>query len=76
MKRNTFWTPKACLERQNIMNDIFNPHTHCTIVYIDDVLIFSNSVYKHFKHLHTFLHVIKENGFVYLHQKRNYFKQT
>ena len=31
-------------EFQNIMNDIFNPYTSFSIVYIDDVLIFSNSI--------------------------------
>ena len=46
------------------MNDIYNPYTHFTIVYIDDVLVYSNSIDQHFKHLHTFLHVIKKNGLV------------
>lgn len=44
------------------MNDIFNPYTSFTIVYIDDVLIFSNSIDQHFKHFQIFLHVIKKNG--------------
>ena len=32
----------APLEFQNIMNDIFNNYTRFSIVYIHDVLIFSN----------------------------------
>ena len=39
---------------QNIMNDIFNPYTNFSIVYIDDVIIFSNSIKHHFKHLNIF----------------------
>ena len=31
---------------QNIMNDIFNPGFQFIIVYIDDVLVFSNSLEK------------------------------
>jgi len=46
------------------MNDIFNLYTHFTIIYIDNILVCSNSVDQHFKHLHTFLHVIKKNGLV------------
>jgi hypothetical protein len=32
---------------QNIMNDIFDPIAHFSIVYIDDVLIFSKSIDEH-----------------------------
>ena len=35
-------------EFQNIMNDIFNDYIRSSIVYIDDVLIFSNSINEHF----------------------------
>jgi hypothetical protein len=35
-----------------------------SIVYIDDVLIFSKSIEKHWKHLNSFLEVIKVNGLV------------
>ena len=34
----------APYEFQNIMNDIFNDYTKVSIVYIDDVLLFSNSI--------------------------------
>ena len=47
---------------QNIMNDIFNPHFQFIIVYIDDVLVFSDSLEKHFLHLKKFFKVIKANG--------------
>ena len=47
---------------QNIMNDIFNPHFQFIIVYIDDVLVFSDSLEKHFMHFKKFFKVIKANG--------------
>jgi hypothetical protein len=42
-----FGLKNAPSEFQNIMNDIFNPFSHFTIVYIDDVLIFSKSIEEH-----------------------------
>jgi len=49
---------------QRIMNDIFNAHSKFCTVYIDDVLVFSQSIDQHFKHLHTFFHTAKQNGLV------------
>ena len=51
-------------EFQNIMNDIFNDYTIFSIVYIDDVLIFSNSIEEHFQHLKIFQRLVRENGLV------------
>ena len=56
------------------MNDIFNPYFELCIVYIDDVLIFSNSIEQHFKHLRTFLYVIKASGFVISEKKISLFQ--
>ena len=42
-----FGLKNAPSEFQNIMND----YTKFSIVYIDDVLIFSNSIDEHFQHL-------------------------
>ena len=55
-------------EIQNLMNDIFNDYTRNNRVYIDDVLIFSNSIEEHFQHL-IFQKIIKDNKLVILHQK-------
>ena len=49
---------------QNIINNIFNNYTRFSIIYIDDVLIFSNSTEEHFQHLRIFQKIIKENGLV------------
>ncbi|BBG93112.1 hypothetical protein Prudu_001024, partial [Prunus dulcis] len=49
-----FGLKNAPSEFQNIMNEIFNTYSHFSIVYIDDVLIFSESIEQHWKHLHTF----------------------
>jgi hypothetical protein len=59
-----FGLKNAPSEFQNIMNDIFNPYTSFSIVYIDDVLIFSNSIEQHWKHLETFIKIIQYNGLV------------
>jgi hypothetical protein len=54
-----FGLKNAPSEFQNIMNDIFTLHTNFAIVYIDDVLIFSNSIDQHWKHLETFIKLYK-----------------
>ena len=59
-----FGLKNAPSEFQNIMNAIFNPFSSHAIVYIDDVLIFSESLEQHWKHLRSFLHTIKLNGLV------------
>ena len=46
-----FGLKNAPSEFQNIMNDIFNTFSSFAIVYIDDVLIFSESLNQHRKHL-------------------------
>ena len=45
---------------QNIINDIFNDYTMSSIVFIDDVLIFSNSIEEHFQHLKIFKKLSKK----------------
>ena len=45
-----FGLKNAPSELQNIMNDIFNSFSHFTIVYIDDVLVYSKSIDEHWKH--------------------------
>ena len=59
---------------QNIMNYIFNYYTKFYIVYIDDVLIFSNSIEEQFQHLRIFQKVTKENGLVILAPKMKLFQ--
>ena len=59
-----FGLKNAPFEFQNIMNEIFNPFSNHAIVYIDDVLIFSESLHQHWKHLWAFLQTVKLNGLV------------
>ena len=59
-----FGLNNAHSEFQNMMNDIFNDYTKFYIVYIDDVLIFSNSIEENFKHLKSFQKIVRENGLV------------
>jgi hypothetical protein len=65
---------KTLKEFQNIMNDIFNPFSKFCIVYIDDVLIFSKSIYEHWKYLNSFLDIIKHNGLVVSSPKIKFFQ--
>ena len=51
-------------EFQNIMNDISNSYTNFSLVYIDNVLIFSNSIEYHFNHLNIFQKIVKKNSLV------------
>ena len=61
-----FGLRNAPSEFQNIMNDIFTPFIEFSIVYIDDVLIFSKSIEDHWKHLEIFVNINKHNGLVVL----------
>ena len=69
-----FGLKNAHSEFQNIMNDIFNPFSTHSIVYIDDVLIFSESIKQHWKHLRSFLNTVKLNGLVVLASKIKLFQ--
>ena len=59
-----FGLKNAPSEFQNIMNEIFNPFSSHAIIYIDDVLIFLESLDQHWQHLQTFLQTVKLNGLV------------
>ena len=59
-----FGLKNAPSEFQNIMNEIFNNLSDFSIVYIDDVLIYSESIDRRFKYLNTFLMTIKNNGLI------------
>ena len=61
-------------EFQNIMNDIFNNYTKFSIVYIDDVIIFSNSIEEHFQNLKIFQKIVRENELVISASKIKLFK--
>jgi hypothetical protein len=63
-------------EFQNIMNDIFNPYSEFCITYIDDILVFSNSIDQHFKHLKVLKEVIRKNGLVLSAPKMKLFQTT
>jgi len=46
-----FGLKNAPSEFQNIMNDVLSPLIKYSIVYIDDVFIFSKSIIRHWKYL-------------------------
>ena len=51
-------------EFQNFMNEIFNTSSSHSIVYIDDVLIFSESIEQYWKHVQSFLNIVRLNDLV------------
>ena len=69
-----FGLKNAPSEFQKIMNDIFNSYSNFTIVYIDDVLIFSQSIDQHFKHVNIFINIIQQNDFAVSKSKINIFQ--
>lgn len=69
-----FGLKNASSELQSIMNEIFNPFSSHSIVYIDDVLIYSESIDQHWKHLNSFLNTVKINGLVVLASKVRLFQ--
>ena len=56
------------------MNEIFNPYSQFTIVYIDDVLVLSPNLEQHYKQLKVFIKIIKQNGLVISKTKINLFQ--
>lgn len=58
----SFGLKNAPSEIQKMMNEIFNSYSKFLIVYVDDVLIYSSIIDQHFKHIKTFVNVIKQNG--------------
>jgi len=59
---------------QNIMNNIFYPYMKFSILYLDDVLIFSKNINEHKEHLEEFVKIIKENGLVVSKKKIKIFQ--
>ena len=53
---------------------IFYPHFQFIIVYIDDVLVFFDSLEKHFVQLKKLFNVIKSNGMAYSTPKMKLFQ--
>lgn len=53
------------------MNSIFNNYPHFTLIYLNDILVFSYSIYQHLEHLNQFYEIIKDNGLVLFENKLN-----
>ncbi|KAL4183785.1 hypothetical protein AMTRI_Chr11g100010 [Amborella trichopoda] len=53
------------------MNEIFNRYYKFIIIYIDDVLILSENIDQHFKHINVFINAIKYAGLVVSAKKIN-----
>lgn len=69
-----FGLKNAPSEFQHITNDIFVPYSQYILSYIDDILIFSNTLDEHFKHLNVFQHVVTKNRLVVSAPKMKFFQ--
>nr|ASG91840.1 polyprotein [Cacao swollen shoot virus] len=73
-----FWVPQGLYEWlvmpfglknapavfQRKMDQCFKGTEEYIAVYIDDILVFSNTLQEHMKHLHSMLHICQKNGLV------------
>ena len=50
-------------------------YTNFILFYIDDILIFSNTLDEYFKHLNIFKYLVIKNGLVILAPKMKFFQQ-
>ena len=71
-----FELKNAPSEFHNIMNDIFYSYYDFLIVYIDDILIFSNNIDQHLKHLRILKDIVKRNSLVLSALKIKLFQTT
>ena len=70
----SFELKNAPSEFQNIINDIFTPYTEFSLSYINELLVFSNSIDQHLKHLETYKHSVIRNGLVVSEPKMKLFQ--
>jgi len=71
-----FGLKHAPLKFQKVMDSIFNPYIDWLLVYIDGILIFSKNIQDHFKHVHTFVQLVKRNGLVLSKKKIEVFQTS
>ena len=69
-----FGLKNAPSEFHNIMNEIFNQSSNFIIICIDDVLVYSNSIERHWKHLNKLVQTVKSNGLSLSATKINMFQ--
>jgi hypothetical protein len=69
-----FGLENAPTKFHRVMYNALKQYLDRMIVYIDDILVFSNSIKQHFKHLTIFLLVIKRDGLVVSKRKMELFK--
>ena len=60
MEYDVIQTWKCSFWILHIVNDILDDYSKFSIVYIDDILIYSKNLDQPFKHIKTFFNVIKE----------------
>jgi hypothetical protein len=61
---------------QRVMDNTLKQYFDWLTVYIDDILVFSNFIEQHFKHLIIFLQAIKNDGLFVSKKKMELFKNT
>lgn len=58
------------------MNNIFSPYQNFILVYIDDILIFSQNIDQHWKHLAILKYVIQKIGLALSKRKLKLFQTS
>jgi hypothetical protein len=69
-----FGLKNAPAKFERVMDNALKSYFDWLIVYIDGILVFSDSVEQHFKHLNKFLQVMKETSLVVSKKKMKLFK--
>lgn len=66
------WTEKCPVKIPNIIDDIGNPYSHLSILYIGNVLIHSHSILATLEPLIYFFNIIKKVGLIISAKKWSY----
>lgn len=71
-----FGLQSACASLVRVLHRILNKHDHFVLHYIDDILIYSNNIQEHFKHLDIVMQELDEAGLKINIEKCEFIKKS